>query len=186
MRRASIYLDGVEGGFGNLEKPVLEYPNYLVRPDGTVIRKSTRRIIAGTVSRRGYVRVKLHNDSGDRSLMLHRVVFEAFEHPIPDNMTINHIDGNKLNNRLSNLECVTMRENNIHAYKTGLRVQPLGVIRNRGSQNGNSVLTEDKVRCIKTALKNGVKAKELARQYSVAVSTVFGIKRGARWSHVVA
>lgn len=184
MPRNSIYLDAENGGINDLGKPVVGYPNYLAYADGTVIRKSTRRIISGTVSRKGYVRVKLHNAQGDRNIMLHRVVFEAFKYPIPDGMTINHKDGDKQNNCLANLECVTMRDNNIHAYKTGLRVQPIGVIRNRGSLNGNSRLTEDKVRRIKRSLLEGVPAKQLAAQYSVAVRTIFGIKNGARWGYV--
>ena len=54
----------------------------------------------------------------------------------------------------------------------------------RGSQNGNSKLTEEKVREIKAALALGGKRKELAEMFGVAVITIDRIKYGTQWSHV--
>ncbi len=51
---------------------------------------------------------------------LHRLVFTEFKHEIPKGMVINHIDGDKSNNAIDNLECITHSENIIHAYATGL------------------------------------------------------------------
>lgn len=57
-----------------------------------------------------------------KRLKIHRVVCEMFI-PNPDNKPcINHKDGNKYNNHVSNLEWVTYQENTVHAFKTGLRV----------------------------------------------------------------
>lgn len=64
----------------------------------------------------GYVRV--NTALGRRCL--HRIVYETFVSEIPEGMEINHIDGNKSNNALDNLELVTHSENMKHAYRIGL------------------------------------------------------------------
>jgi hypothetical protein len=58
--------------------------------------------------------------AGHHSIAVHRVIWECVHGPIPDGMVINHLNGMKDDNRLANLELVTQRENNIHAYSTGL------------------------------------------------------------------
>lgn len=70
---------------------------------------------------RGYLRVALCFEGKVRYDSVHRLVAETFiENPknLPE---VNHIDGNKLNNNVANLEWVTKGQNQIHAYKTGLR-----------------------------------------------------------------
>ena len=71
----------------------------------------------------GYKLVGLSNGkSGDKSFFaVHRLVAQAFI-PNPENKeTVNHIDGNKANNHVDNLEWATFQENMIHSFKTGLR-----------------------------------------------------------------
>ena len=70
--------------------------------------------------RNGYVYVHLCNDGEERTIRLHRLVAETFI-PNPNKLPqINHIDGNKENNRIDNLEWCTASENEKHAYKIGL------------------------------------------------------------------
>lgn len=70
----------------------------------------------------GYVYVWLQVQPKPRNCTVHRLVAEAFL-PNPDNKPqVNHIDGNKTNNNLANLEWATAAENNNHALVTGLRV----------------------------------------------------------------
>lgn len=65
--------------------------------------------------------VSLCKESKVFNASIHRLVAKAFI-PNPDQKdTINHVDGNKLNNDISNLEWSTQGENNLHAYKTGLK-----------------------------------------------------------------
>ena len=69
---------------------------------------------------KGYYRVQLVIGK-PYNVMVHRLVAEAF---IPNPLgkpVVNHKDGNKINNHVSNLEWVSVSENQIHAYDTGLR-----------------------------------------------------------------
>lgn len=68
----------------------------------------------------GYYQVSLSKKGKRKSYKVHRLVAEAF---IPNTRKlnhINHIDGNKLNNNVTNLEWVTQQENNQHAWDKGL------------------------------------------------------------------
>lgn len=68
----------------------------------------------------GYLEVLLYGKQSKKTYRVHRLVAEAFI-PNPNNLPeVNHIDGNKENNNIYNLEWVTGSENKKHAYKTGL------------------------------------------------------------------
>lgn len=69
----------------------------------------------------GYLVVNLRKENTARVVPVHTLVAKAFIQN-PDNLpTVNHIDGNKHNNNVSNLEWATYSANNIHALQTGLR-----------------------------------------------------------------
>lgn len=77
--------------------------------------KSTRLLSSG------YLVTDLYKDNKSKTAKIHRLVAETFI-PNPNSKeTVNHIDGNKLNNRVDNLEWATHREQNEHFYKTGLK-----------------------------------------------------------------
>lgn len=78
------------------------------------------RIMPQTIQRKGYYAVTFHMNNKAYCRKVHRLVIEAFT-PNPDNLPcINHIDGNKLNNHVSNLEWCTYQHNMQHAVSTGL------------------------------------------------------------------
>lgn len=85
-------------------------------------RYKTSRILKPGLASMGYLTVCLRLPNGNRRThYIHRLIAKAFI-PNPKNKRcINHIDGNKLNNGIKNLEWVTHKENNDHATKTGLR-----------------------------------------------------------------
>lgn len=71
--------------------------------------------------RAGYLNLILCKNGKRKTVMIHRVVAETFI-PNPDNKrTVNHIDGNKTNNRVDNLEWNTDSENQLHAHRNGLK-----------------------------------------------------------------
>lgn len=96
------------------------FSGYTIREDGVVTSRFDRTI-KPQVSRNGYIRVELWKDGRGKKYLLHRLLAQAFI-PNPEGKPqVNHIDGDKENNALSNLEWVTQRENQIHAYKLGLQ-----------------------------------------------------------------
>lgn len=111
-------------------KPVLGYEGlYEVSNDGRVRsldRKDRmgrdrigRELAQGNINT-GYRKVDLKHNGKKSSKTVHRIVCDAFLGTAPD-MWVNHKDGDKNNNHLSNLEWVTPSDNHRHAYSTGLR-----------------------------------------------------------------
>ena len=79
------------------------------------------RIIKGCIETRGYSAVTLTNNGKRTYARIHRLVADAFLNNPFNKPEVNHIDGNKQNNKVSNLEYCTRIENEQHAYKTGLK-----------------------------------------------------------------
>lgn len=81
---------------------------------------------------RGYYRVNLYKNSIQKNYRVHRLVWEAFNGTIPENMHVNHINEIKTDNRLSNLNLMTAREN----INWGTRNERAGkVLKNRKDQS---------------------------------------------------
>lgn len=94
--------------------------------DRTMIDKIGRtrsregKILNPDIAPNGYYRVTFSINRKRKQFYVHRLIAEHFI-PNPKNLPqVNHIDGNKLNNSLDNLEWVTVQDNVIHAYKNGL------------------------------------------------------------------
>lgn len=94
---------------------VRSLPRYKVNGiSGVLLMKG--RVLAPVTTREGYSRVCLMKNGKRKNFAIHRLVALAFL-PNPENKpTVNHIDGNKLNNRLNNLEWATYSENEQHSY----------------------------------------------------------------------
>lgn len=102
-------------------RPVKGYEDYyLVSSDGDIINKITGHVLQGEVKRIGYRGVILSYGEEYKHVLVHRIVAEAFCSKPDGANEVNHINGNKLDNRADNLEWVTRAENLRHAYETGL------------------------------------------------------------------
>ncbi|MGN1298135.1 MAG: NUMOD4 domain-containing protein [Clostridia bacterium] len=84
------------------------------------------RVLRPCVSKYGYLNVNLVKNTKGKTSAIHRLVAIAFIENPENKLCVNHIDGNKKNNNVYNLEWVTHSENNIHAIKTGLRKKMKG------------------------------------------------------------
>ena len=100
-------------------KNINDFPNYEVSNFGRVKNVKTGHILKTNTSDR-YYSVELFNNGESKRILVHRLVAEAFLPKVTGKEWINHKDGNRYNNEVSNLEWCTPTENNIHAIQTGL------------------------------------------------------------------
>lgn len=140
------------------------FRHYWVTWDGRVFSDITATYLVGNMSFDGYLRVLLKRDSGGYiTIGVHRLVAMAYIPNPYSKPEVNHIDGNKLNNRVDNLEWVDGWENVEHALKNGLR---------------KSVLNDQTIHEICRRLERGDMVKSICEELGVAKHNVLGIKSG--------
>jgi hypothetical protein len=94
---------------------------YFVSDDGVLFGSDMKKRKSAINAQTGYVQQMLRKDKKQYMRYMHRLVAEAFI-PNPNRLReVNHKDGNKLNNAVSNLEWVSRSQNMKHSYETGLR-----------------------------------------------------------------
>lgn len=146
----------------------------------SIPRKGTRRneIRAISYTHDGYAKVRLIYKGKDKTARIHRLVAEAFI-PNPENKeTVNHIDGNKKNNNVNNLEWADRHEQLKHAYKNKLKKPMKGVL------SPNAKLTIEQVEAIRNeyvprSREHGTVA--LSKKYGVNNSTIGDVVRGVTY-----
>ena len=125
----------------------------------------------------GYLKVRLVCNDKDTTKRVHRLVAETFIDNPDNKPTVNHKDGNKLNNHVDNLEWATRHEQLQHAYDLGLK-KPV---------HTNRKLNDDDVRYIRSHYKRqstewGTVA--LAKKFGVTNRTIGLITRGIQYKNV--
>ena len=126
----------------------------------------------------GYRQIGLSRNNKSKSVTVHSLVILAFVGKGPDGMDINHIDGDKTNNHVDNLEYCTHHKNMRHAIKSGL-------LDNSGENHGQSKLTETQVLEIRARYEaGGIFQRELAKEYGVGYTTINYIVNRKNWKHI--
>lgn len=132
------------------------------------------KIIKQTKNRDGYLLVGIIFDHGKKTVSVHKLIGISFI-PNPLRYTeLNHINSNKTDNRVENLQWCTRGQNISEAYRKGLMC-----VKGRG--NPNRKLTEGQVMEI---FNSGESNINLSKKYNVTSSTIGDIKRGTKWSHL--
>ena len=100
-------------------KEIFGFPNYRISNQGVIERKTNQGWVVkeGRLTDSGYLRIKLWDHNTKKNFNIHRLVWEAFNGPIPEGMVIDHIDMNQTHNYITNLELVTVAENTTRATK---------------------------------------------------------------------
>uniref|UniRef100_A0AB39C809 HNH homing endonuclease n=1 Tax=Staphylococcus phage UHP46 TaxID=3234966 RepID=A0AB39C809_9CAUD len=161
---------------GELWHNVLGFPGYWVNRKGEVLGKRGKKLKLG-MSTKGYPQITFETKQVHRCIKIHRLVAQYFiynDNPELKNQ-VNHIDGNKTNNNVSNLEWCSNKENHEHKMRNNLNVAL------QGSEHHNSILTEDNVIDI---FKSKEPYTELMKKYNVSKSTISSIKCGRNWNHI--
>lgn len=149
-----------------------------------VIKKNDRKnyvketVLRFGINTSGYYIVSLYKNAKPKTHRVHRIFATEFLPNYENKPNINHIDGDKLNNNLHNLEWVTQKENIQKAFETGL-------VNNTGVNNGQCVLNENKVLKIKKLLSAGETQSSIAKKYNVTRSCILKINLNKTWKHVI-
>ena len=128
----------------------------------------------------GYVKNQLcHKNGKGKQYFRHRLVMMCFS-PVENQyeLQVNHIDGNKENNCLENLEWCTNQENRIHAVRIGLAAHLMG------ESNPYSKLLEGQVIDIIQDLLNHVPYSQIMKKYNISKSTISAIKNKRNWTYL--
>jgi hypothetical protein len=150
--------------------------DYYVRDNGTIYSSKSKKVLSPQLDKNGYEKVQMLSDDGKRHrYSVHRLILENFN-PIEnmENMQVNHIDGNKRNNSLNNLEWVTCKENIQHAIKNNLRAKI----------NGASKLTIEQVKEIFIRSHNGESNISLGEEFNIHPDQIGRIKNRKSWKEV--
>lgn len=141
-------------------------------------------IITPTIRPDGYAKftASYYSDTDEyirRTVSAHRFIYECCTGtPIPELLEINHIDGNKLNNKFSNLELCTSSENQLHAFRLGLQISK------KGENSANTKLTNDNVRDIIRSITFGKGNNELAIMFNTTPSVISEIRYKRNWTFI--
>lgn len=154
--------------------------DYFITDTGQVYSGITHKILNQVLDKNGYAKIRLiSTDNKRHRYSVHRLVLENFL-PVEnmDTLQVNHKDGNKLNNNLSNLEWVTASENNYHKFRIGLASQ-------KGPKNNATHLTEENVlEIISLLLSHKYTQKEIGAKFNTTDDVISAIKCKRNWKYL--
>lgn len=137
------------------------------------------RILSPYSHNSGYLVIDFQIEKKRKTLLVHRLVAEAFIENPKNLPQVNHIDGDKKNPTLKNLEWVNNSENQLHAYKN--KLQPS----KRGENNSKAKITEkDAIEIAYLIKKGNMTLQEIGNRFGLSKSSISLIKRGKSWSHL--
>jgi hypothetical protein len=150
---------------------------YKISDNGRVksLHKKRHIFLKPRLSHDGYLRVSLSKNGKRYEKRVHQIVIKHFGNKNIKE-TVNHIDGNKENNNINNLEYCTRKENMKHAYKLGLK-----------KIVDNSILNDKEVREIRKMYKSHSKefgGIALSKKYNVSIATILRIIRKATYKNI--
>jgi len=152
---------------------------YTINVMGQVYSSHTKQYLKPFKNPSGYLLVDIHHNKESYYRQVHRLVAEAFI-PNPKHLpTVNHIDGNKENNDVTNLEWMSIKDNVRHAWKTGL-VKP-----RYGTDNPANKYTEEQIHTVCQHLECPILHNyEIAKICCVDVTTIRDIKFRGKWKQI--
>jgi len=143
-----------------------DYYDYTFYENGIVVSKLSGKNITKRIGTKGYYMINLCINHKCKTFSFHRLMAKLFIENPKNLPCVNHIDGNKLNNSLNNLEWVTFSENTKHAIKNGLIIIKKGVL----TKNGR--FSEDDIKNIRKLSENNISARKIAEKYNVSKSAI--------------
>lgn len=155
------------------------FKNYLISDKGHVVNKATNKKIAQSKNEFGYLTVKLLDpiDGKWKTRRVHRLVAEVYIENPENKPEVNHIDGVKFNNEVTNLEWVTSKENKDHGWATGLYTK-------KGDKHPDAILDEETVHEICRLMEEGARNIDISKAFNIDKDWVSHIRCGDIWQHI--
>lgn len=149
--------------------------NYYVSNLGRVksFQRGKEKIMAESKNPKIYTSVRING----KSIRSHRLIAEAFG-IIKENEWVNHIDGRRNNNKVSNLEKSNPSHNLKHAFKTALHIHI------HGETHHQSKLNDKKAIDVIKMYSKGIALKKIANKFNISMSLASGVARGKFWKHL--
>lgn len=159
-------------------KQIPNCPGYFATDTGKIYstKKNKFKKIRHYVNKGGYAMVCIVDSGKPKTRRVHRLVALAFYGPPPDGTECSHIDGNSLNNNISNLEWSNHSSNNQLKIVHGTMA--------RGDKIWSTKLKYDDVINIKSQIKDGKGFAEIALNYNVNPQTISDIYHERSWVYV--
>ncbi len=152
---------------------------YKISSLGKIFSIKKNRWLNPKPTKNGYIRADLTGFDGiERSIAVHRLVASNFLEKKENKPYVNHKNGIKIDNMVENLEWCTIKENTLHAFKTGLRKASKGEKSNFAKLNKMQVL---EIRELYPSIKSYSK---LAIMFCTSISNIYHIINRKTWSHI--
>lgn len=148
---------------------------YWASPDGST--RGPQKLLTPTLTPKGYCIVKVPTTESKHIKFVHRLIAATFLGPRSEGMQVNHKDGDKTNNAVSNLEYVTCSENHLHAFRSGIR---------KASNLDKRGFDAPMGKHVEQIAKNGLvirvfgSARDAARQLALRAQCISQVCRGER------
>jgi len=136
---------------------------YAVDESGNVWSLRKNKVLKPRLRQKGYCAICLCKQGKVKDYLIHRLVADAYI-GISAELEVNHINGNRSDNRLSNLECVSRSVNALHGKWI--------------NKNGNQKLTLDDAKAIRERASKGEKQIDIAKEFIVSPQTINQIIKG--------
>ena len=159
------------------------WDKYEASDSGYIRNAKTKRVLKATPNKKGYYILVVRPNGQDCpiGIIVHRAIAETYLPNENKYEQVNHIDGNKTNNAVSNLEWCTQSQNMKHAVRMGLKTFDYC----KGEKAYGAKLNEEKVRAIRKIYKEKKFTQEqLSEIYSCSRENIKAIVSGKSWAWV--
>ena len=172
-------IPGYEGYYQVSNKGRLRSLKRVVKKSDGKTQTVPERYMKPKPDKKGYSIVGVSKNANKKYLKLHRVVAQSFIPNTHNKPQVNHLDGNKQNNKVENLEWSTQKENNIHALREGLRIPQ------KGEEHSQAKLTAKEVILIRDIHEKGGRTQQcIADEFNVSRRLIGMIVKREVWPHI--
>lgn len=145
--------------------------NYVISTSGRLFNYKNNRFKKPTMDRHGYLTWCISSKGKKKTILAHRLIAKHFLSDYSENLVVNHIDYNRKNNCVENLEMCTVKQNARHSAKAGRYIR-------FGESNNNCKVSDDRVLTIWTYLEQGFSCVNVSKKMSLPRKYINDIKLG--------